>query len=160
MRVNLPQRNMRSLGFTMLEIVLVLIIGLGLVVSGLSYYRTSQTKTEAAEAIRSIGLTISEIDRIYGPRGPYNNITIGVLDPSGSVYLNGLGRSSDLPASFFKDQIVSVAHSGAGYCMTLLNIPRSTCRMMHRHMDLPNGFTGHPARCTEDPTAFRVCKRP
>ncbi|WP_411840060.1 type II secretion system protein [Paracoccus sp. ME4] len=132
----LAMKNMKSLrkrGFTLVEITLVLIIGLGLIVGGLVYFSQAQNGSDVTDRTRAIVSISSEVRSQYRMSADFDDVTTAAEEDSSGGAAATLAESvfavrSGLPASTFND--VGLTGGDQAFTVTMANLTDSVCERL------------------------------
>ncbi len=129
-------RTLRKRGFTLIETVLVLAIGLGLIVGGIVFFGQAQDASDLNERTRNVVGISTEVRAQYRTAGSF---------PSGNI-TNAVKDSSSIPESQFRG--VTLTGSGLqSFLLEMTGLKEKVCRRMAASDMGPGGVT-NASRCS------------
>ena len=64
----------RQGGFTLMEIMMVLVIGAVITIGGITWYQSSQARQQSTDAVRDLNTLVTVIRSVYNGQGDYNGL--------------------------------------------------------------------------------------
>lgn len=115
----------RLRGFTMMEMVLVIAAGLGLLVGGVVLYRQAEMSRLVAEKVRTFAAISAEIRQLYREDASYT----GLIDTP------VIQAKSTLPASMFQNMFVTRLGGNGGFLIRLSYLDQKVCQRIAANAD-------------------------
>lgn len=134
--------RLRKRGFTLMETVLVIAVGLGLLIGGIIFYQQAQASSDQTDKTRAAVALSSEVRAQFRTRAAFN---------SGTPALNAANimAQSSLPDSMFNNTTIAAA-SASQFRIVFTDLPPKVCsRMAANPGDLGSGPP--TATCPADP---------
>lgn len=117
--------SLRKRGFTLIEITLVLIIGLGLIVGGLVYFSQAQSGSEVTDKTRAIVSISSEVRSQYRMKANFDEVA---TDATAPLATSAFAVRSGLQESTFND--IALTGTGQTFTITMSNLAEGVCERL------------------------------
>ena len=120
--------RLRKRGFTLMETVLVIAVGLGLLIGGIIFYQQAQASSDQTDKTRAAVALSSEVRAQYRTAA---NFGTGALTTA-------VQAASSLPTSMFNNTVITGA--GNNFTIAFSGLPPKVCtRMAANPADLGSG---------------------
>lgn len=108
----------RRRGFTLMETVLVIAVGIGLIIGGIVFYEQAEQSKREAELIRIITTLSAEIHQKHARNRDFSAVSVESISPTSSLPLSVL------------DDLVLTGRAGLNptYTIQVPSLSRSMCR--------------------------------
>jgi prepilin-type N-terminal cleavage/methylation domain-containing protein len=124
-------REKRQSGFTLIEIVLVLAVGLGLIVGGVVFFQQAQVGSEVTDKTRSAVAISSEV------RAQYRTQTTFGAD--GTAITTAVFNAASFPASVTNNVAIEAeGATGQQFILTFSNLSEDACTRMGAASNIDN----------------------
>lgn len=125
LRANLKEKRARKRGFTMIETVLVLAIGLSLIVGGIVYYMQADSSSVISDKTRlAVGVS-SEVRSQARTLESFNHLSTGAPVAAGSSVKTFVMENSAIPAAQFN--AIDIMADGQEFDIVLTNLSETVC---------------------------------
>ena len=126
MKLKPNKLNKVTRGFTLMEVLLVIAVGAGLIIASIVFYQQADGGSKLTQAFQQVQSTVSGVRQLYSSRSSYGTIDLTETAVDNNVFPSSMLDVNGDPRNPWGGE-VGIEGSGTTFTITLPDVPRDAC---------------------------------